>query len=67
MSLTHGDRLAAVNFCLFIVGTIQTSRILIYQSSQKGSVEEGTKELGRELKDDVKKVENRAEKELRRV
>ena len=53
--------LAAVNFCLFIVGTIQVSRILAYQSSQKGSIEGGAKELGSEIKADAKKVEQQAE------
>jgi len=53
--------LAAVNFCLFIVGTIQVSRILAYQSSQKGSIEGGAKELGSEIKADAKKLEQQAE------
>jgi Mitochondrial pyruvate carriers len=31
------NRLAAVNFCLAIVGTIQVTRILSYRSSVEGS------------------------------
>jgi len=52
--------LAGVNFCLFLVGTIQTSRILAYQSSQKGSLEGGAKELEQEVKDDARRVEQQA-------
>lgn len=54
-------RLAGVNFCLFLVGTIQTSRILAYQSAQKGSLEGGAKELEQVVKDDAKRVEQQAE------
>ena len=36
--LSHNS-LAAVNFALAIVGTIQVSRILAYRASEKGSVE----------------------------
>ncbi|KAK5944922.1 hypothetical protein PMZ80_002124 [Knufia obscura] len=53
--------LAGVNFCLFLVGTIQCSRIFLYQSSLKGSKEAGAKELGQEIKDDAKRVEQQAE------
>jgi mitochondrial pyruvate carrier 2 len=55
--------LAAVNFCLAIVGTIQVSRILAYQSSQKGSAEKMVEDVKEEVKgaaegvkEDVKKV-----------
>ncbi|KAK5089557.1 hypothetical protein LTR24_006112 [Lithohypha guttulata] len=53
--------LAGVNFCLFLVGTIQTSRILAYQSAQKGSLEGGAKEMEQVVKDDGKRVEQQAE------
>jgi len=53
--------LAAVNFALFIVGTVQVSRILAYQATQKGSVGGGAKELGQEVKDDAKRVEQQVE------
>lgn len=57
--------LAAVNFCLFCVGTVQVSRILTYQASQKGSLKEGAKALGEDVKDQAKSLENKAEKELK--
>lgn len=40
---------------------MQVSRILAYQASQKGSIEGGAKELGQEVKDDAKRVEQQAE------
>lgn len=57
--------MAAVNFCLFLVGTVQVSRILTYNASQAGSLKEGIKELGQEEKDSAKSLENKAEKELK--
>lgn len=50
-----------MNFCLFLVGTIQTGRILSYNASQEGSLKEGVKDMGKELKGDAKKVEQQAE------
>jgi hypothetical protein len=57
--------LAAVNFCLFIVGTVQVSRILSYNASQKGSLKEGAKGLGEDVKDQAKDLKANAEKELK--
>lgn len=54
--------LAAVNACLAVVGTIQVSRVLSYQASQKGSLEEAIKDVGRDLKKDASSLEQTAEK-----
>lgn len=68
--LRHGDTnvlfnsLAAVNFCLFLVGTIQCSRILIYQSSQKGSQTEALKAMEKDIVGSAKDVEKKAEAKL---
>jgi len=56
--------LAAVNFCLFLVGTIQCSRILAYQSSQKGSQTEALKSVGDDIVDAAKGVEKKVEAKL---
>lgn len=56
--------LAAVNFCLFIVGTVQVSRILVWQRSQQGSTEAAVKTLADDVKDTAKSTEKKAEKEL---
>jgi len=56
--------LAAVNFCLFIVGTVQCSRILMYQSSQKGSNTEALKSMEEDIKSSAKSVEKKAEAKL---
>ncbi|OAL37690.1 hypothetical protein AYO20_02867 [Fonsecaea nubica] len=56
--------LAAVNFCLFLVGTIQVSRILAYQASQKGSTTEALKEMEKEVEGSVKSVEKAVEAKL---
>lgn len=53
-------RLAAVNLCLFIVGTVQVSRIFLWQSQQKGSLKGAVKELGKDLKGTAKEVESEA-------
>jgi Mitochondrial pyruvate carriers len=57
-----GNRLAAVNFCLAIVGTIQVTRILTWRSSQTGSTEKAVevskdeeKRAAEGVKEDVKK------------
>jgi hypothetical protein len=52
--------LAAVNLCLFIVGTVQVSRILLWQSQQQGSLKGAVKELGKDLKGATKSVEAEA-------
>ena len=57
--------LAAVNFCLFIVGTVQVSRILVYQRSQTGSTEEAVKVLAKDVKGTAIEAEKSAEKELK--
>lgn len=48
------NSLAAVNFFLGIVGTIQVSRILMYQASQKDAVLPAIEEKVEEVKDAVK-------------
>lgn len=54
-----------MNFCLFCVGTVQTSRILMYNAAQKGSVTEGLKEMGSEVTDQAKSLEQNVEKEVK--
>ncbi|OCT54835.1 Mitochondrial pyruvate carrier 3 [Cladophialophora carrionii] len=56
--------LAAVNFCLFLVGTIQCTRIFLYQSSQKGSETEALKAMEKDIVDSAKSVEKKAEAKL---
>jgi hypothetical protein len=56
--------LAAVNFCLFIVGTVQVGRILAYQSTHKGSTEAGVKALGKEEAESAKELGQKAKAEL---
>lgn len=51
---TFQHSLAAVNFFLGIVGTIQVSRILMYQASQKDAVLPAIEEKVEEVKDAVK-------------
>ena len=52
------SRLAAVNCCLFIVGTVQVTRILIWRSKQTGSLKDAVKELGNDLKSTGKSAES---------
>ena len=47
-----------MNVCLFIVGTVQVSRILIWRSQQKGSLKGAVKELGNDLKSTAKSAES---------
>ena len=61
--LVLGNSLAAVNFCVAIVATIQVSRILAWRSAQTGSMEKAaelTKEeemwAAKGVKEDVKKT-----------
>ena len=56
--------LAAVNFCLFLVGTIQCSRILAYQSSQKGSTTEALKSMEKDIVGSAKNAEKKIEAKL---
>ena len=56
--------LAAVNFCLFTVGTIQVSRILMYQREQQGSSQEALKVLTGDVVGQAEKLENKAEKSV---
>ena len=56
--------LAAVNFCLFIVGTVQVGRILSYQQSQKGNTTEALKSMGNDLETSAKNVEKKVEAKL---
>jgi len=59
--------LAAVNFCLFLVGSIQTARILAWQSSQQGSLEGAVKELGEDVKATAKSTEAEAVADAKKV
>lgn len=59
--------LAAVNFCLFIVGTVQVTRILMWQSQQQGSLEGAVKVLGEDIKGTAKSAENEAVVEAKKV
>jgi len=52
--------LAAVNFCLFLVGTVQCGRILAYQSSQKGSTTEALKSMEQDIVKSAETVEKKA-------
>ncbi|KEF61921.1 uncharacterized protein A1O9_03493 [Exophiala aquamarina CBS 119918] len=56
--------LAAVNFCLFLVGTTQVSRILLYQQSIKGT-EGAIKSLEQEVVGAAKDVEKKVEQKLK--
>ncbi|KAI1617490.1 hypothetical protein EDD37DRAFT_620162 [Exophiala viscosa] len=55
--------LAAVNFALFIVGTIQCARIFLYQQSQKGT-EGALKEMEKDVVAPAKKLETKAEQKI---
>lgn len=59
--------LAAVNFCLFCVGTIQVTRILMWQSSQQGSLEGAVKELGKDVSATAKSVESEAVADAKKI
>ena len=62
-SLRFGCSLAAVNFCLFIVGTVQCSRIFIYRQSHKGT-EGALKEIEQDVAGSIKDVEKKVEQKL---
>jgi len=70
--------LAAVNFCLFLVGSIQVGRILTWQRSQTGSTEAALKNMEMDLKDttkstghalhaEVQSAEHAAKAELKKI
>jgi hypothetical protein len=52
-----------VNFCLFLVGTTQVSRILLYQQSIKGT-EGALKSAEQEIVSAAKDVEKKVEAKL---
>jgi hypothetical protein len=56
-----------VNCCLFIVGTVQVSRILIWQSQQKGSLKGAVKELGNDLKSTAKSAESEVAEDAKKA
>jgi hypothetical protein len=56
-----------VNFCLFIVGTVQVSRILIWQSKQTGSLKGAVKEIGNDLKSTAKSAESEVVEDVKKV
>ncbi|EXJ80251.1 hypothetical protein A1O1_08393 [Capronia coronata CBS 617.96] len=56
--------LAAVNFCLFLVGTIQCGRILMYKRSQDGSTAAALKDMEKELVGAAKDVEKTVEQKV---
>lgn len=63
LSLTLSlHRLAAVNFCLAIVGAIQVSRILTWRSSVEGSKEKALEDIKEEVKDAAKGVKEDVKK-----
>jgi len=55
--------LAAVNFCLFIVGTIQCTRIFLYNQSQKGT-KGAIEQMEKDIVAPAKKLEKKAEQKL---
>jgi len=62
--VSTGDySLAAVNFCLFLVGTTQVTRIFLYQQSIKGTAG-AAKSLEEEVAGAVKDVEKKVEQKL---
>ena len=59
--------LALVNFCLFIVGTVQVGRILSYQATQKGSLEAAVKDLAGDVTATAKGTEQEAVKDAKKI
>jgi hypothetical protein len=59
--------LAAVNFCLFIVGAVQCSRILAYNRELTGSTGGAFGRIWGEISGQAKKVEGDAKKEVREL
>ncbi|PSN69099.1 UPF0041-domain-containing protein [Corynespora cassiicola Philippines] len=56
--------LASVNFALFLVGSTQVTRIYLYNRSLKDT-EGQAKAEGKELKEDLKEVAEKAEKAIK--
>ncbi|EXJ63594.1 uncharacterized protein A1O5_11355 [Cladophialophora psammophila CBS 110553] len=56
--------LAAVNFCLFLVGLVQCSRIFMYRASHDGSATAALKEMEKEMESSAKEVEKKVEAKL---
>lgn len=59
--------LAAVNFCLFLVGTTQCTRILNYNKELTGSYGAAFSRLAGEVSGQAKKVEGDAKKEVKEL
>jgi hypothetical protein len=49
--------LAAVNFCLFLVGSVQTGRIVMYNAEKEGSMGAAISKLWAEVKGSSKTAE----------
>lgn len=59
--------LAGVNFCLFLVGLIQTSRIFMYHKEQQGSTGAAIDTMWGIVKGDSKKAEAKFEAEAKKL
>lgn len=66
-ALTNNRRLAGVNFCLFIVGTTQTSRIFMYHKELTGSTSGAINSMKEIVMGSAKKVEEKAEEAGKKV
>lgn len=56
-----------MNCCLFIVGTVQVTRIFLWQSQQTGSLKGTVKELGKDLKSTAKSAESEAVEDAKKA
>ncbi|EXJ86449.1 hypothetical protein A1O3_03400 [Capronia epimyces CBS 606.96] len=56
--------LAAVNFCLALVGSIQCARIFLYKRSVTGSTTEALKELEHDIEGKAKSTEKKIEQKI---
>jgi hypothetical protein len=56
-----------VNCCLFIVGTVQVTRIFLWRSQQTGSLKGAVKELGKDLKSTAKSAESEAVEDAKKA
>lgn len=56
-----------MNCCLFIVGTVQVTRIFLWQSQQTGSLKGAVKELGKDLKSTAKSAESEAVEDAKKA
>lgn len=65
--LIYACSLAAVNFCLFLVGTTQTTRIFLYHKELAGSTGAALSNMWAIVKGDAKKVEKKAEEAENKV